>query len=104
MRDLSGARLPKPASFSIAAGEVLGFFGLVGAGRSELFRLVYGADAPHGGGVTLAGRPVAALPKASIGMGLVMCPEDRKADGIVQGRSVEENIVISTRRHFSPSA
>ena len=102
VRDLMGARLPAPASFSIAAGEILGFFGLVGAGRSELFRLVFGADARHGGAVTLAGKPVVATPKGSIGVGLVMCPEDRKADGIVQGRSVEENIVISTRRHFSP--
>ncbi len=102
VRDLSGARLPAPASFSVAAGEILGFFGLVGAGRSELFRLVYGADPRQGGSVTLAGKPVVATPKGSIGVGLVMCPEDRKADGIVQGRSVEENIVISTRRHFSP--
>ena len=102
VRALSGAKLRAPASFSIAAGEILGFFGLVGAGRSELFRLVFGADARHGGGVTLAGKPAPATPKGSIGMGLVMCPEDRKADGIVQGRSVAENIVISTRRHFSP--
>ncbi|UDL94569.1 L-arabinose ABC transporter ATP-binding protein AraG [Lichenihabitans sp. PAMC28606] len=102
VRGIAGARLPVPASFSIAAGEILGFFGLVGAGRTELFRLVYGADARQGGDVTLAGRTVTATPKGSIGVGLVMCPEDRKADGIVQGRSVEENIVISTRRHFSP--
>ncbi len=52
--------------------------------------------------MTLTGSPSAATPKGSIGIGLVMCPEDRKADGIVQGCSVEENIVISTRRHFPP--
>jgi L-arabinose transport system ATP-binding protein len=98
---VSGAKLPYPAAFSIAAGEILGFFGLVGAGRSELFRLVYGADVRDGGTVTLGGQTVAPKPQASIGLGLVMCPEDRKADGIVQSRSVGENIVISTRRHFS---
>jgi L-arabinose transport system ATP-binding protein len=102
VRDLSGTKLPQPASFSIARGEILGFFGLVGAGRSELLRLVYGADHRHGGSVMLEGRPVAAQPKGAIGLGLVMCPEDRKAEGIIQGRSVAENIVISARRHFSP--
>ena len=101
VQDLSGPKLPHPASFSIRGGEILGFFGLVGAGRSELMRLVYGADAADTGSVVLEGRPVARSPRGAIGVGLVMCPEDRKADGIVQGRSVGENIVISTRRHFS---
>lgn len=91
---LTGAKLACPAGFSIAAGEILGFFGLVGSGRSELFRLVYGADPRHGGTVTIGGQTVAPTPKGSIGIGLVMCPEDRKADGIVQGRSVGENIVM----------
>jgi L-arabinose transport system ATP-binding protein len=102
VRGLSGPKLPHPASFSIRGGEILGFFGLVGAGRSELMRLVYGADPAEEGSVALAGRPVAGSPRGAIAVGLVMCPEDRKADGIVQGRSVGENIVISTRRHFSP--
>ena len=102
VRDLSGTRLKHPASFSVRKGEILGFFGLVGAGRSELFRLVAGADDRHSGQVTLAGTPVPGTPKGAIRLGLVMCPEDRKHDGIVQGRSVAENIVISTRRHFSP--
>ena len=89
---LSGPKLRHPASFAIAAGEILGFFGLVGAGRSELFRLVYGADARsrrYRG--RSAGMPIdATTPKgADRRSGLVMCPEDRKADGIVQGRSVE---------------
>ena len=101
VRDLSGSRLRQPATFAIAAGEIVGFFGLVGAGRSELFRLVYGADARTGGSVTLGTHRVPAAPKGAIRIGLVMCPEDRKADGIIQGRSVAENIVVSARRHFS---
>ena len=99
---LAGPRLPSPASFSIRSGEILGFFGLVGAGRSELFRLAYGADPASGGSTMVDGVTVKKRPDRSIEAGLVMCPEDRKADGIVQGRSVGENIVISTRRHFSP--
>ena len=100
---LSGARLPKPVSFEARSGEILGFFGLVGAGRSELMRLVYGADPSSGGNVSIDGKPVAAGdPRQSIRAGLVLCPEDRKFDGIVQGRSVSDNISISARRHFSP--
>jgi len=97
-----GPKLPRPASFVIRAGEMLGFFGLVGAGRSELFRLVYGADPRVSGTVRVDGAAIAPRPAASIEAGVVMCPEDRKADGIMQGRSVAENIVISARRHFSP--
>jgi L-arabinose transport system ATP-binding protein len=99
---IAGTKLREKASFSIRRGEILGFFGLVGAGRSELFRLVYGADAATTGRVTIDGGAIRPRPRPSIEVGLVMCPEDRKADGIVQGRSVGENIVISTRRHFSP--
>ena len=100
---VSGQRLPVPASFAIKAGEILGLFGLVGAGRSELFRLVYGADALRAGTVSVDGTVlVAHAPRRSITLGAVFCPEDRKADGIVQGQSVAENIVISTRRNFSP--
>ncbi|SER38556.1 monosaccharide ABC transporter ATP-binding protein, CUT2 family [Faunimonas pinastri] len=101
--NVSGTKLPVPASFEARAGEILGFFGLVGAGRSELMRLVYGADNRHSGEVRIAGQQVQASdPRRSIRAGLVLCPEDRKADGILQGRSVEENVAISTRRHFSP--
>ena len=99
---LTGPKLPTPANFVIRSGELLGFFGLVGAGRTELFRLAYGADPADAGSTTIDGAAIAMRPDQSIEAGLVMCPEDRKADGIVQGRSVGENIVISTRRHFSP--
>ena len=98
-----GARLPSPVSFEIRAGEILGFFGLVGAGRSELARLLYGADRLHAGELRLDGQRVRIRhPRQAVRAGLVLCPEDRKAEGILQGRSVEENITISCRRHFSP--
>ncbi|ATB36660.1 ribose ABC transporter ATP-binding protein [Cystobacter fuscus] len=98
-----GSRLPIPASFEVRAGEILGFFGLVGAGRSELARLLYGADRRHGGELRMDGQPVHVRnPRQAVRAGLVLCPEDRKADGILQGRSVEENVNVSCRRHFSP--
>jgi L-arabinose transport system ATP-binding protein len=103
VRDLCGAHLPSPISFSVRQGEILGFFGLIGAGRSEMARLLYGADLRHGGTVSVDGATVDAdSPRASIQAGIVLCPEDRKHDGIVQGRSIEENITISARRNFSP--
>jgi L-arabinose transport system ATP-binding protein len=103
VKTLSGPRLPNPISFSVRSGEILGFFGLIGAGRSEMARLLYGADARHHGSVSVDGITITPnSPAASIHAGLVLCPEDRKHDGIVQGRSIEENIAISSRRHFSP--
>ncbi|MGV3551794.1 L-arabinose ABC transporter ATP-binding protein AraG [Rhizobium sp.] len=99
---LSGPKLRNPISFSVKKGEILGFFGLIGAGRSEMARLLYGADTRHSGGVTIDGVAVRPNdPAASIHAGMVLCPEDRKHDGIIQGRSIEENIAISSRRHFS---
>ena len=100
---LSGAKLPEPISFSVRKGEILGFFGLIGAGRSEMARLLYGADSRSGGTVSIDGETVAPNdPKRSINAGMVLCPEDRKFEGIIQGRSIRENIAISSRRHFSP--
>lgn len=100
---ISGAKLGHPASFSVRQGQILGFFGLVGAGRSELMRLVYGADNRAQGSVLVDGTAVRAdSPSHSIRSGIVLCPEDRKFDGIVQGRSIEENMTLSSRRHFSP--
>ncbi|MBO3761650.1 L-arabinose ABC transporter ATP-binding protein AraG [Ciceribacter sp. L1K22] len=101
--DLKGPNLRQPISFSVRQGEILGFFGLIGAGRSEMARLLFGADRRDGGKVVVDGVTVTAnSPGASIRSGIVLCPEDRKHDGIVQGRSIEENITISSRRHFSP--
>lgn len=99
---ISGEKLRQPASFDVHAGEILGFFGLIGAGRSELMRLVYAADAANAGKITVDGKPVrSADPHQAIRSGIVLCSEDRKHDGIIQGRSLEENINISSRRHHT---
>ncbi|AYG69481.1 MULTISPECIES: L-arabinose ABC transporter ATP-binding protein AraG [unclassified Rhizobium] len=103
VKQLSGSKLRNPVSFSVRKGEILGFFGLIGAGRSEMARLLYGADHRRQGGVSIDAVAVAPNnPKAAINAGMVLCPEDRKFDGVIQGRSIEENIAISSRRHFSP--
>ncbi|HEY1090398.1 MAG TPA: L-arabinose ABC transporter ATP-binding protein AraG [Burkholderiaceae bacterium] len=100
VRGLRSHALPHGLSFDVRGGEVLGFFGLVGAGRSELMRLLYGADRRIAGEVLLDGKPVSASgPAAAIAAGIVLCPEDRKEQGILAQSSVAENINISCRRH-----
>ncbi|MFN3274010.1 MAG: L-arabinose ABC transporter ATP-binding protein AraG [Paracoccus sp. (in: a-proteobacteria)] len=99
---MAGDRLSHPGSFAARKGEILGFFGLIGAGRSELMRLIYGADPARAGRVTLDGESYGTTdPSRSIRRGIGYCSEDRKHDGILNGRSIEENITISARRLWS---
>ena len=98
---LEGRKLTKPASLSVCQGEILGVFGLVGAGRSELMRLIYGADKKRGGQIILDGVPLKIRrPSDAIRHGIVLCPEDRKEEGVIPIRSVSENINISCRRGY----
>ncbi|MBP1208219.1 L-arabinose transport system ATP-binding protein [Duganella sp. 1411] len=99
IQGLDGHHVKGPQSFSVRGGEVLGFFGLVGAGRSELMRLLYNADPRSAGQVLLDGAPVpTGAPTDAIAAGIVLCPEDRKEQGILATASVAENINISVRR------
>ena len=98
--DLHGPGVKAKAQLTVAAGEVLGLFGLVGAGRSELMRLIFGAVPATGGAVLVDGEPVrGGHPSHAIAQGIAMCPEDRKGQGIFPQASVAENINISSRRH-----
>jgi L-arabinose transport system ATP-binding protein len=102
VEQLVGKPLAHPASFHVRKGEIVGFFGLVGAGRSELLHLVYGSRKKQGGGIALDGQPLRIDgPRAAIRQGIVLCPEDRKEEGIVATASVADNINISCRRHSS---
>ena len=84
-------------SFEVRAGEVLGLAGLVGAGRTEVVRAIAGADDYQSGTIELQGQrlPRHRVPQA-IAMGLGHVPEDRKAEGLVLGGSVEENLGYAT--------
>lgn len=100
VENVQGKSVPRPLSFEVRQGEIVGFFGLVGAGRSELMKLVYGADKMHAGKIFLDDQELLELGiQNSIAKGIVFCPEDRKEEGIVGGRSVSENINMSVRRH-----
>jgi len=78
------------------AGEVVGLAGLLGSGRTETAKAIYGAQPLDDGAVEVAGEPVkAGSPRAAISAGIALIPEDRKADGIIPTLSVRENIVLA---------
>ncbi len=86
----------KPVSFTLHKGEVLGFSGLVGAGRTELMRAIIGADKMRTGEVWLEGKKIVnRSPKEAVENGIVLVPEDRKLQGILGNLSVAGNINIS---------
>ncbi len=101
IRNVSGNGISQPISITLNRGEIVGIFGLVGAGRSELLHAIYGA-VPARGEISIgdnAKQPTS--PRKSIRRGIMLCPEDRKKDGVISIRSVQENINISVRRNFS---
>jgi len=102
VRDLSGGRV-SGASFSVHAGEVLGVAGLVGAGRTDLARLIFGADPVESGEILLDGRPVAIrTPRDAIRNGICLLTEDRKAQGLVLGLSARDNFALANLDRWSP--
>ncbi|WP_321952511.1 L-arabinose ABC transporter ATP-binding protein AraG [Paraburkholderia bannensis] len=101
VRGVEGHPLSEAASFEVKSGEIVGFFGLVGAGRSELMQLIYGTHKRRAGEIELDGETIRVKSASdAIRHGIVMCPEDRKEQGIVAMATVSENINISCRRHF----
>jgi ribose transport system ATP-binding protein len=94
-RVTDGGRV-RECSFELHEGEVLGIAGLVGAGRTELARLIYGADPRSGGEVVLAGKPVAIhRPEDAIDAGIVYLTEDRKHLGLFLDLTVRDNVNIN---------
>ncbi|MFI8416388.1 L-arabinose ABC transporter ATP-binding protein AraG [Serratia sp. NPDC078593] len=97
--NLQASGVKTPIDLSVKAGEIVGLFGLVGAGRSELMKGIFGATRIRGGQLTLDGQPITIRsPIDAIRAGIMLCPEDRKADGIIPVHSVRDNINISARR------
>lgn len=88
-----------PISLAVRSGEIVGLFGLVGAGRSELMKGIFGGTRLSGGQIFIDGQPVTIdKPAQAIRAGMMLCPEDRKAEGIIPVHSVRDNINISARR------
>ena len=92
----------KTVSFTLHKGEVLGFSGLVGAGRTEVMRAIIGADPMRTGEVYLEGKKIVNhSPKEAMENGIVLVPEDRKLQGIISNLSVAGNINISLMKQHS---
>jgi rhamnose transport system ATP-binding protein len=87
-------------SFSLHRGEVLGFYGLVGAGRTELMEALFGLTPPTHGEATLEGSPIARSPRESIDRGLVLVPEDRQHHGTFAALSIRENVALPSLRRL----
>ena len=95
VKNLRAGRAVKGISFDAYEGEVLGFSGLVGAGRTETMRAIFGADAKDSGEVILDGKPLNInSPADAIRQGIVLAPEDRKKDGLCTKLSIRENIAL----------
>jgi L-arabinose transport system ATP-binding protein len=97
---LTARGIAEPVDLAVKSGEIVGMFGLAGAGRTELMHAIYGAQV-RTGKVYIDGESISPTPVAAIKSGLMLCPEDRKQDGIFPLRSVSENVNISCRRRFS---
>lgn len=86
----------EPFDLDLHAGEVVGLAGLLGSGRTEIAELLFGIDRPDSGSITVNGKPVRNYtPLGSIKRGVALCPEDRKAAGIVDDLTVRENIILA---------
>ncbi len=92
------------ACFEVREGEIVGLAGLVGAGRTETARAIFGLDPPTAGVVEINGKPVAHLdPPKAVDMGIGLAPEDRRRDGLFPILPMRSNVIMSSLRALFPS-
>jgi rhamnose transport system ATP-binding protein len=100
VRDLSAPGVVS-GSLVLRRGEIVGLAGLVGAGRSELARAIFGASPATAGEVAAGERPLPGTPRGSLQAGVAMIPESRKDDGLLLRRPVRENVSLASLRALS---
>ena len=94
-KNISAPPAVRIVSMSLHRGEVLGVFGLMGAGRTEFVRAIYGLDPMASGEITFNGRRMESMtPQRWIGEGLAFISEDRRGEGLLMPKSVEENLIL----------
>lgn len=102
VRGLNRGSAVRDVSFSVRAGEILALTGLVGAGRTETVRLLFGADQPDSGSISLDGEALHLNhPRQAIQAGIGLLTEDRKGQGLVLMHSVRENFGLPNMEEFS---
>ena len=102
VRGLTRRHVLDGVSFDVRPGEVVGLAGLLGAGRSETAKAIFGAQPLDSGEVQMAGKDVkTGSPPSAIKAGIAFLPEDRRSEGIIPGLSVRENIVAAAMPRLS---
>lgn len=102
VRDLRRGTAVRGVSFDVRRGEILGLAGLVGSGRTETARLLFGADARDGGTITLDGRVLdIRSPREAIAAGIALLTEDRKVQGLVLTHTARENFALPNLGRWS---
>jgi ribose transport system ATP-binding protein len=101
-RRLSSVNGISDISIQVRAGEIVGLAGLVGAGRSEVVRAIFGVDRRTGGEVRTNGESSPGGPMQAVGRGLALVPETRKTEGLALMQSVQDNVLAAGLRKFFP--
>jgi len=101
VRKLSGGKIPIDVDFDLRQGEILGVAGLVGAGRTEMLRAIFGLDPERSGEVKIHDQPAGNNPRQCIRSGLGFVSEDRKGEGLAQSRSLADNLTYSRLGPYS---
>jgi len=95
-------KLISNVNFSVSAGEIVGIAGLVGSGRSELLKTIYGVNKVRKGRILLSGRECSVdSPEKALLHGIAMVPENRKAEGLILSSTVRENVVLSVLKKLA---
>jgi ribose transport system ATP-binding protein len=103
VEDLAAETGISEVSLTVRAGEIVGLAGLVGSGRSEVARAIFGADRVTAGTIRLFGKPAGASPQESAQRGMALIPENRKTQGLALARSVGDNIVLAALPKMFPA-
>ncbi|WP_256761741.1 sugar ABC transporter ATP-binding protein [Cohnella sp. WQ 127256] len=92
----------KDTSLNVRKGEIVGIFGLAGAGRTELLETIYGLREAAGGSVEVGGKKLTKLsPRVALANGVILIPEERKRDALIMNMSIRENMTLPVLRRFS---
>lgn len=104
IRNMTRGKAVQNISLKVRSGEILGLAGLVGAGRTELARLIFGADPRDAGEIQLDGKMLSVCnPREAIAAGIGLLTEDRKLQGLVLSHSVKDNFGLPNLNRFAPA-
>ena len=101
LKQLAGRRRPEDATLTLRKGEVLGLAGLIGAGRTETLRTLFGLDHKHGGEIILRGNRISLSPPRSLAHGLGLLSENRKEEGLMLNLNLSENLTLPRLAPFT---